>query len=348
MDTARAAVDTARAVDTFDSPRTIDLNLDIHYIHVDSKNRDLTLYPHGNNYVLHFVTPIKGAVKVDLVSARVPNTMYNFNDDTSSAALTTSITGPVSITQGFYSADTLQCEINARLDSKNEEMYYSAHEGKFYYLSDTAGETITVNSGEAARMLGFTEDKVYTVSLLSTPVDGFSYGVKSERIVDFSLNEYVFLDIEEFRGPFFSDLSNLNSLNATNMFAVIPMDVYSGQIKTFKETSDYVMTQNLSNHMMTLSRLTVHWYDKNLRSINFQGFENNGFVLRVYTQRTIEVPAVKNRPPVIDHYIREIKTRIEEESKEKEKKQSIKFGKWTVLFGILGILVFWYVTKKIA
>ena len=40
----------------------------------DSKNRD---YPSGSSYVLHLTTPIKDIERVDLVSARVPNTMWN-------------------------------------------------------------------------------------------------------------------------------------------------------------------------------------------------------------------------------------------------------------------------------
>jgi hypothetical protein len=43
----------------------------------DSKNRDVQLYPSGNSYVLHLTTPIKDIERVDLVSARVPNTVFN-------------------------------------------------------------------------------------------------------------------------------------------------------------------------------------------------------------------------------------------------------------------------------
>jgi len=43
----------------------------------DSKNRDAALYPSGSSYVLHLTTPIKEIERVDLVSARVPNVMYN-------------------------------------------------------------------------------------------------------------------------------------------------------------------------------------------------------------------------------------------------------------------------------
>jgi hypothetical protein len=129
------------------------------------------------------------------------------------------------------------------------------------------------------------------------------------------------------------------------MFAVIPMDVYSGQVKTFKETSDYIMTQNLSNHMVNLSKLTIHWYDKNLNHVNFQGFENNGFVLRLYTQRVVGIQA----PPSNAEIYRKIdlqKQQIAELTKKEEKKK-VKFGKWSLIAGILGIIIFWYFTKRV-
>jgi hypothetical protein len=39
-------------------------------VFADSLNRDESLYPHGDSYVLHLTTPIKNIERVDLVSAR--------------------------------------------------------------------------------------------------------------------------------------------------------------------------------------------------------------------------------------------------------------------------------------
>ncbi len=63
LDKAPVAFDKATALETASSfdldVRTTSLDFDIHYVHVDSKNRDMRVYPNGNNYVLHFVTPVK-------------------------------------------------------------------------------------------------------------------------------------------------------------------------------------------------------------------------------------------------------------------------------------------------
>lgn len=311
-------------------------DVDEYFVHVDSKNRDLKQFPYGNTYVLNFSKPITGVVSVDLVSARVPNSMYNLTSTT--ANLTTSFTtSPFFLEPGFYSASTLEYELNRRLLPGNEYIHYAEQEGKFYYLTNTPGSNVFTQSPELAKMLGLTVNKVYTVSPIDVSINTFYYGVKSERVIDFSLNEYVFLDIEEFRGPHFCDLS---PLPADNMFAVIPMDVYSGQIKTFKETSDYVISRKLSNKYTTLSKLTVRWYDKNLNLLNFQGFENNGFVLRVYSHRV-------TTPPPSPEPQRPIPLPPPPVTEENKKKKTVLFGKWAVFLGILGILLFWYTSKKI-
>lgn len=316
----------------------------VHYIHVDSKNRDTRLFPHGNTYVVSLPHVIKSVTRVDLVTAKVPNSMYNL---TNGANVFSTNTVTVSLNPGFYSAQLLSDEINERLNV-NEAIQYLQYEGKFLYLTNDSTSSITVTSQEMSKMLGLDASKTYTVNALDVAVSGFSYGVKSERVVDFSLNEFVFLDIEEFRTPFFSDASS--NTNAGNMFAVIPMDVPSTLVKTFKENTDYVMSQQLTSQQ-TISKLTVHWYDKNLRHLNFQGFENNGFILRVHTNQVVE-DTKEPEKRTIDDYIAEIKLRLAEEEAKKRKTEELKkkvtFGKWALFLAIFGIFVFWYFSGSVS
>jgi hypothetical protein len=180
---------------------------------------------------------------------------------------------------------------------------------------------------------------------------GFPVGVQinhgdySKRVADFSLNEYVFIDIEEFRNPFFNDAKSLpyNGLNADNMFAVIPMDVGPNEVKSFKEFSDYAISVHIPPQ--TLSRLTIRWYDKNLNLINFQGYEKNGFILRIHTEIIKDEEEDPVRPEEIDLYIESVKRRLEEDEAPK-KKDKKRFGRWSVFVAILGILVYWYLKKK--
>jgi hypothetical protein len=318
----------------------------VHYIHVDSKNRDTARFPYGNSYVVTLPHVIKSVVKVDLVTAKVPNSMYNLTDG---ANVFSTNTVTVSLEQGFYSVQLLADEINDRLNV-NESIRYLQAEGKFVYLTNDSTSSITVNSQEMSKMLGLNQYKTYTVTPLDVAIGGFSYGLKSDRVVDFSLNEFVFLDIEEFRTPFFSD-TNTTTSSAGNMFAVIPMDVPSTLVKTFKENTDYVMSQALTSQQ-TISKLTIHWYDKNLKHLNFQGFENNGFILRVHTDQVTKAPPdpEAEQRAMVESMIAEIKMRLAEEEASKKKveemKKKVTFGKWAVFFGILCVLVFWYFTYK--
>lgn len=308
----------------------------VHYIHVDSKNRDSKLFPYGNTYTLHLISPIKGVKRVDLVTARVPNSMYNVTNG-SNVISTSSVN--ISLNPGFYSAQMLESELQERIHIREGIKFLQA-EGKFIYLSNDPTSFITANTTELAKMLGINANTTYTVQPLDVAIDGFSHGVKSLRVVDLSLNENIFLDIEEFRTPFFEDAKSLplSGANTRNMFAAIPMDVPSTHIKTFKENSDFCT--NIDVPSQTLSRLTVHWYDKDLNLLNFQGFENNSFVLRVHCEQHIEKPQPREE---IDKKISEIKAKIHEETvKKPQKKQTL--GKWFVLLlilaGLVGIFIF--------
>jgi hypothetical protein len=102
-----------------------------------------------------------------------------------------------------------------------------------------------------------------------------------------STNEFVFLDIEELRTTQVTDSKALvgetySGLTIRSTFGMISMDVASGCIKDFKEGSDYVISITYPQPITKLSRLTVRWYDKSGTLLNFNGFENNAFVLRVH------------------------------------------------------------------
>jgi len=289
----------------------------MYHIHVDSKNRDTILYPYGNSYVLHLQTPIKNPVRVDLVSAKVPNSMYNLTDG--SNVISFGDGTDVSLPPGFYSSDLLDTALIPYFQ-------YLPAQGRFNYMGT---QNFTLNTNEISKLLGFDQGVQ------------FGPGSISQRVIDLSLNEYVFLDIEEFRTPFFSDAKSLpvSGANAGNMFAAIPMDVSSTNIKTFKEYSDYQVSVSIPPQ--TLSRLTVHWYDKNLVPLNFQGYENNGFILRVHTEtKTDTIEDV--RPAEIDAYIDQVKKRLEPPPPKKKRG----LGRWAVFVAIIGIVFAWYMKKR--
>ena len=262
-------------------------------VYVDSKNRDVTVYPNGNSYTLHLTTPIKNVSKVDLVSARVPNTMYNLT--TSSNVLSTG-TANVSLNQGFYSAYSLATAVTVT----GVTMDYLPNEGHMIF-SSTVAFTLTISSPEFAKMVGLAVSTPYAASLSLEPSYSGKYTVRSTTMVDFSLNEYVFLDIDELKTPWNIDAKSIDSAkgtflgtNAQRMFAPIVMDVSSGCIKNFHESKDYSIRATYPEPIGTLQRLTINWYDKDGKPLDFRGWNTNAFVLRLYVTDLEE----RNRPPV--------------------------------------------------
>jgi hypothetical protein len=309
---------------------------------VDSKNRDVTLFPNGNSYVLHLTTPIKNVVRVDLVSARVPNTMYNL---TNGSSVFTKDSTAVSLNPGFYSAYTLATAVTA---DGTLTLDYLANEGHMVFSSANPF-TLTPNSLEFATMVGLTNGTTYTATLATTLDPGYTgkYIQKSVTLVDFSLNEYVFLDIDELRTPWNLDAKSIDSKtgtfsgsNSTRMFAPIVMDVGSGYIKNFHENKDYLIHAAYPEPIPSLQRLTINWYDKTGQRLNFRGWNTNAFVLRLHVTDLEDrhLPPVQ---PLQDVEIRRIVEAMTIAAPPPPKPQKRRIP-WALIFlAILGIVLAW-------
>lgn len=240
-------------------------------IYVDSRRRT---EPSGNSYTMYIQNTLKNVEKVELVTATIPNTVYNITNGKD--VLTINGDTPVSINPGFYSACNITSTIigNQTLISGK----FIEAEGKIvFYLASAF--TLTVNSRELANITGFTQGIIYVAVL-----DGSTWYVKSNTVVNMkTLGDYIFLDILELRRPFESDaVSNVYGSESFINFATIPMDVDSGCIKTFKEMGDYRISVMYPKTIDRIDRLTINWLDTNGNSINFNGVDENSFIIRFY------------------------------------------------------------------
>lgn len=276
-------------------------------IFADSGNRDVSLYPSGNAYVLHLTTPIKNIERVDLVSARVPNTMYNITNGSNVFAVGSS---NVSIRSGFYSAYGM-----AQAVSSNAlvTLDYLPDEGKFIF-SNSGAFSITIRSEEFAKIVGLTNGQTYASSLAGSldPAYTGKNIVRSTTLVNLSINEHVFLDIDELRTSYNIDARKLEGStgtvsggNANRSFAPIMMDVGSACIKNFHENKDYRVSADYPEPIGSLQRLTVRWFDKDGKLLDFRGWDTNAFVLRIHVradpERTLPPP-----PPLQDVELKRI------------------------------------------
>ena len=282
---------------------------------VSSRNRDINLYPAGNNYVLHLTTPIKDIHKVELLTCSVPNTLYNIIDGTE--ILKIKINGnsnSFSIPSGFYSGSGLANEIRAAIYPLTKiEVIFKGNEGKFFFKTINKF-TLAFTTPEIARIFGFTTSSMSAVptnNITSPPlmiplydwnenlppgtpggsVTNWSY-LKSNVVANLNPNDGIFLDISELRTPFNEDCKKSESVdnfysgqNISRVFGLIPMDVSSGAIKNFKKETDYDLMTSYPNPISTLDRVTVKWLDKNGQQVNFNGADDNSFILRFHTLR---------------------------------------------------------------
>jgi len=256
-------------------------------LYADSQNRDFTLYPDGNSYTLHLTQPLRNIERVELVSARVPNTMYNLTDG--SNVMTLNGTSNVSMNPGFYSAYTLAAQVTLAT-SNVPALNYLAAEGHYVFTS-VAAFSLEIHSSELALMLGMQVHTPLTASLATATDPSYAgqYIIRSSTLVDFSLNDYVFLDINELRTPFHVDTGALQGTtgtisgsNVNRAFAPIIMDVNSACIKNFHENKDYRIAVEYPEPINSLQRLTISWIDRNGNLLDFRGWNTNAFVLRVH------------------------------------------------------------------
>ena len=312
----------------------------------DSKNRDVNLYPSGNSYVLHLTTPIKDIERVDLVSARVPNTMWNCTLGSNVLSINSS---NVSLNEGFYSVYGLaQALTNSFVSLGGAVVDYLPDEGHFLFSSATSF-TLYVHSQELATMLGLTKSQTLTSALATSTDPGYAakYILRSSTLVDLSLNEYIFLDIDELRTPNHVDTGSLqgntgtvSGSNANRNFAPVMMDVGSGCIKNFHEHKDYRVSVEYPEPIASLQRLTVRWVDKSGNPLDFRGWDTNAFVLRIHIRAQERPPPPP--PPLQDVEIRRIVEAMTfqiPKTEPKEKRPKIQW--WLVVLAILGFIFVW-------
>ena len=290
---------------------------EVRHVMVNAKNRNQDLYPSANSYTVHLTTPIKDISRVELLHAYIPNTMFNLDEATSnviafSDTSTIDITDKLLLTQfsmlpGFYSSNTLKNSLNTTIATNTGiTVSYRDELGKFMFTRPTTTGPFSMysNTTQMANLLGFdnTDIKqsrnntsiVTTSNVIPLYADNSTYDNKewilSDRVVDMNPFESVFLDIAELRTPMNEDARSLaggtySGNNVTMLFGMIPMDVNSGEIKRFKKTSDYDFTIDYPYPIQSLDRLTITWRDRNGRALDFNGYNDNAFLLRFHTLR---------------------------------------------------------------
>jgi hypothetical protein len=221
---------------------------------------------------------------VDLVAATVPNTMYNITNGMN--VFETSLGSNVSISNGFYSVSSLMTAVNNSTGGL-PKLTFLAEEGKFMFYSNVSSFSLNVYSSEFSFVTGLVSGSSMIASsstgIYSPTYTGTNF-IKASSVANFkACGEYIYLDIDELRRPFAIDaVTNVYNSQSLTIFAVLPLDVSSGCIKTFKEQTDYKISVEYPKFIDQIDRLTVNWRDYNGNLINFNGVDENSFILRFY------------------------------------------------------------------
>ena len=279
--------------------------METHYLVVNSNLRDTTLYPSGNSYTMHLTNPIHDVTRVELIQASVPNVIQNVPDGSDIiqvSNLENNSLHSFSIPNGFYSASGLGAEIqNAINPVTGIDVTYLSNEGKYAFLrSNTYSAFDMKPSALLANLMGFSDTSTRTaveVSDLSNATATFplyanndryreNFFIKSDQLVNLTADNYIYLDVAELNTSRMQQAQKIetNSFSTSasqNNFGPIVLDVSSGAIKHFSETSDYIYAVDYYPPISQLSRVTVRWRKTDGTPINFQGLNENSFMLKV-------------------------------------------------------------------
>lgn len=281
-----------------------------YYVYADARNRAPGTF--GNSYTLTLTTPVRNVTRVDLVSAKVPNSLYNITQP-NSVQVGSNV---FSVAPGFYNAPALASAVSL---ATGVPTVYQPSQGKFQFQSN-----VTALSSEMQQALGLFTGNV------------------SSNVINLSTEEYVFLDIMELRNRTVIDAKTLvgetypGSTIATS-FAMIPLDVFSGQIKTFKETTDYKMSVSFDSPIPRVTRLTVQWLNKDGMPVNFNGLDNNAFVLRFHCKSS--APEPEEEPPLDEELLlRKIQRAVEDAVPKPKPKSPWRFLAIPILIAIVFLI----------
>jgi len=279
---------------------------------------------------MHMMNPIRDVTRVELIQASVPNVIQNVVDGSNIiqvSNLETNSLHSFSIPNGFYSATGLGAEIqNAINPVSGIDVTYLSNEGRYAFLRSNIYSAFDLKpSATLANLMGFSDTSTRTateVQDLSNATATFplyanndryreNFFVKSDQLINLTADNYVYLDINELNNGRMhqAQMIEANSFSTSasqNNFGPIVMDVSSGGIKHFSETNDYSYGVDFYPPISQLSRVTVRWRKSDGSLINFQGLNENSFMLKVTCKfvkddiaPNLRQKAVKPRPIIL-------------------------------------------------
>ena len=243
---------------------------------VDSKDRDLGLFPSPNKYTINFDDEVTDIVSAQLLNAYIPTPIYLINSNFNSFMCNNMI---IKLTIGDYDPNELAAEITNQLSSQEIICTYTRSLDNYIFVRSVPFTLDFTNPNSITRVLGF-KNKQYA----SQPDGDNSYVINSEFKKDFDSNNYAIMYIEQF------DINKSSSSILNKSFAIIP-----NKNDKVNFSDEKIITKFFAPPLGKLDKLRIKFFDRFGNPYDFQNMDHRfEILLKSHKQRRKYGPIMKN------------------------------------------------------
>lgn len=261
---------------------------------VDSRDRDISLYPNPNSYRIQIPTVLRNVSSARLVSAEIPGMFYVFTHARGNTSLRVSISNlfqehVVTIPDGNYTAYTMADALQNALNSTftGTTFIVSLNQTTMRYtITNNDDKPLTIHCDEGSEGVSsapFTWGLGYFLGFEKTTLVGASGTVTAPGILNLRPESYILLRIRDL------DTVYQTGTDKRQSFAKIPFNVSSFGINFF----DKLLTDNILNP----TRERLEWLDIEMvfhddTPVQFVGSGEHSFTLEFYCNNVTSSSAV--------------------------------------------------------
>lgn len=237
---------------------------------IDSRDRDITLYPSNSNYQIDLDEEYKNILSVELISIDIPKTQYLINNTNN--LLYFKVTGNIyaaTVPMGNYTITELSSALKASMDQLSSQV--------FTITNSTITNKITISVASGNFDLLFINQTQHMGKLLGfdTTIDYETQtSIDAPNQYDLNGPTYIILHINEFENLFGKKSSIKKG------FAKIPLDTTQTEYKYFKNTQDYNVIKEFTPPLAKLAQLNIRFLNYDGEEYDFGGLEHS-MVLKI-------------------------------------------------------------------
>jgi hypothetical protein len=244
---------------------------------VDSRVRNKTLFPNPNDYEVPFEDDINDVVSAKLIYIDVPMPQYLINNNFNKLYFKVSSTNYIAtIANGDYSPSDLATAIATALNAVLPATFQVTYNQQLdnFKINATVPFTLTFKdiANPLNQLLGFAEQIYSSVTDTATP--SFPNLVASVYRRNFSYNDYIIMDIEQF------DLLKSIDRDLNKSFAIIPRN-YSN----VNMYDDLNIIKNFSPPLARMTKLRIKFFDRFGNAYDFHNMDHRFELLMTSTKQ---------------------------------------------------------------